>query len=404
MILIDHFSTLRGVGHKLYTGLSAATTALRELWQSTPWRLGWRAVAIGITGYWVLRAGTLTDPLLQVMASTLAVLTGFLLGGSFLVTLLRVLLSFAARERIPASSRWLYDFTTKFPGVYWILDIILLYFTGTVLLLVAGPVILQAAREYPEKMAAAGLAGGMFVLLGLFAVMMLLFRRQEALRIRVEEMVPDDDPVATRLKQLKTELGAAHNAPRPFERQQVAAYLAGQVLCCAALARVPARIDTRMYSPGNWDFLDAMTVGMDSLRRLRELEDWLHLCLLAGGVADIRLRDSLSRPLVRQVADDNARWQVAVRDYLAFYYRQTYFANPRNAVEAMWAEQIDTIVDILHGQQMGIVTRFLTANEAVLRELATVIRSKSVLSRDDLQPFFARVTFPDHFPRPGGVV
>lgn len=403
MIVIGHFSTLRGAGHKLYTGLSAATTALRELWQSTPWRLGWRAVAIGITGYWVLRAGTLTDPLLQVMASTLAVLTGLLLGGSFLVTLLRVLLSFAARERIPASSRWLYDFTTKFPGVYWILDIILLYFTGTVLLLVAGPVILQAAHEYPEKMAAAGLASGIFILLVLFAVMMLLFRRQDALRIRLEEMMPENDPVAARLKQLKTELRATHTAPRPFERQQMAAYLAGQVLCCAALARVPARIDTRMYSPGDWDFLDAMAVGMD-LRRLRELEDWLLLCLLAGGAADIRLRDSLSRPRVRQVADDNARWQVAIRDYLAFYYRQTYFANPRNAFEAMWAEQIDTIVDTLHGQQMGIVTRFLTANEVVLRELATVIRSKSVLSRDDLQPFFARVTFPDHFPRLGGVV
>ena len=402
MIVIGHFSTLRGAGHKLYTGLSAATTALRDLWQSVLWRLGWRAVAIGITGSWVLRAGTSTEPLLQVMASTLAVLTGFLLGGSFLVTLLHVLLSFAARERIPTSSR-LYDFTTKFPGVYWILDIILLYFTGTVLLLVAGPVILQAAHEYPEKMAAAGLASGIFILLVLSAVMMLLFRRQATLRIHLEEMVPEDDPVAARLKQLKTELRATHTAPRPFERQQMAAYLAGQVLCCAALARVPARIETRMYRPGDWDFLDAMAVGMD-LRRLRELEDWLLLCLLAGGAADIRLRDSLSRPLVRQVADDNARWQVAVRDYLAFYYRQTYFANPRNAVEAMWAEQIDTIVDILHGQQMGIVTRFLTANEAVLRELATVIRSKSVLSRDDLQPFFARVTFPDHFPRPGGVV
>ena len=403
MIIIGHFSTLRGVGHKLYTGLSAATTALRELWQSTPWRLGWRAVAIGITGYWVLRAGTLTDSLLQVMASTLAVLTGFLLGGSFLVTLLRVLLSFAARERIPASSRWLYDFTTKFPGVYWILDIILLYFTGTVLLLVAGPVILQAAHEYPEKMAAAALASGIFILLVLSAVMMLLFRRQDALRIRLEEMVPEDDPVAARLKQLKTELRATHTAPRPFERQQIAAYLAGQVLCCAALARVPARIDTRMYRPGDWDFLDAMAAGMD-LRRLRELEDWLLLCLLAGGAADIRLRDRLSRPLVRQVADDNARWQVAVRDYLAFYYRQTYFLNPHNAFEAMWAEQIDAIVDTLQGQQMGIVTSFVNQNETVLRELATLIRSKSVLSRDDLQPFFARVTFPDHFPRPGGVV
>ena len=402
MIVIGHFSTLRGAGHKLYTRLLTATTALRELWRSVLWRLGWRAVAIGITGYWVLRAGTSTEPLLQVMASTLAVLTGFLLGGSFLVTLLHVLLTFAARERIPTSSR-LYDFTTKFPGVYWILDIILLYFTGTVLLLVAGPVILQAAHEYPEKMAAAALASGMFVLLVLSAVMMLLFRRQATLRIHLEDMVPEDDPVAARLKQLKTELRATHTAPRPFERQQIAAYLAGQVLCCAALARVPARIDTRIFSPGDWDFLDAMAAGMD-LRRLRELEDWLLLCLLAGGAADIRLRDRLSRPLVRQVADDNARWQVAVRDYLAFYYRQTYFANPRNAVEAMWAEQIDTIVDILHGQQMGIVTRFLTANETVLRELATLIRSKSVLSRDDLQPFFARVTFPDHFPRPGGVV
>ena len=402
MIVIGHFSTLRGAGHKLYTGLSAATTALRELWQSVLWRLGWRAVAIGITGYWVLRAGTSTEPLLQVMASTLAVLTGFLLGGSFLVTLLHVLLTFAARERIPTSSR-LYDFTTKFPGVYWILDIILLYFTGTVLLLVAGPVILQAAHEYPEKMAAAGLASGIFILLVLSAVMMLLFRRQDALRIRLEEMVPEDDPVAARLKQLKTELRATHTAPRPFERQQIAAYLAGQVLCCAALARVPARIDTRIFSPGDWGFLDAMAAGMD-LRRLRELEDWLLLCLLAGGAADIRLRDSLSRPLVRQAADDNARWQVAIRDYLAFYYRQTYFPNPHNAFEAMWTEQIDAIVDTLQGQQMGIVTSFVNQNETVLRELATLIRSKSVLSRDDLQPFFARVTFPDHFPRPGGVV
>ena len=403
MIVIGHFSTLRGAGHKLYTGLSAATTALRELWQSVLWRLGWRAVAIGIIGYWDLRAGTLTDPLLQVMANTLALLTGLLLFASFLVTLLYALLSFAARERIPTSSR-LYDFTTKFPGVYWMLDIILLYFTGTVLLRIAGPVVLQAAHEYPEKMAAAALASGMFVLLVLSAVMMLLFRRQATLRIHLEVMVPEDDPVAARLKQLKTELRATHTAPRPFEQQQMAAYLAGQVLCCAALPRMPVRIDTRMYSPVDWDFLDAMAAGMDSLRRLRDLEDWLLLCLLAGGAADIRLRDSLSRPLVRQAADDNARWQVAIRDYLAFYYRQTYFPNPHNAFEAMWAEQIDATVDTLHGQQMGIVTRFMTANEAVLRELATLIRSKSVLSRDDLQPFFARVTFPDHFPRPGGVV
>ena len=403
MIVIGHFSTLRGAGHKLYTGLSAATTALRDLWQSVLWRLGWRAVAIGIIGYWDLRAGTLTDPLLQVMANTLALLTGLLLFASFLVTLLYALLSFAARERIPASSR-LYDFTTKFPGVYWMLDIILLYFTGTVLLRIAGSVVLQAAHEYPEKMAAAGLASGIFILLVLSAVLMLLFRRQDALRIRLEEMVPEDDPVAARLKQLKTELRATHTAPRPFERQQIAAYLAGQVLCCAALPRVPARIDTRMYSPVDWDFLDAMAAGMDSLRRLRELEDWLLLCLLAGGAADIRLRDSLSRPLIRQAADDNARWQVAIRDYLAFYYRQTYFPNPHNAFEAMWAEQIDAIVDTLQGQQMGIVTSFVNQNETVLRELATLIRSKSVLSRDDLQPFFARVTFPDHFPRPGGVV
>ena len=403
MIVIGHFSTLRGAGHKLYTGLSAATTALRDLWQSVLWRLGWRAVAIGIIGYWDLRAGTLTDPLLQVMANTLALLTGLLLFASFLVTLLYALLSFAARERIPASSR-LYDFTTKFPGVYWMLDIILLYFTGTVLLRIAGSVVLQAAHEYPEKMAAAGLASGIFILLVLSAVLMLLFRRQDALRIRLEEMVPEDDPVAARLKQLKTELRATHTAPRPFERQQIAAYLAGQVLCCAALPRVPARIDTRMYSPVDWDFLDAMAAGMDSLRRLRELEDWLLLCLLAGGAADIRLRDSLSRPLIRQAADDNARWQVAIRDYLAFYYRQTYFPNPHNAFEAMWAEQIDAIVDTLQGQQMGIVTSFVNQNETVLRELATLIRSKSVLSRDDLQSFFARVTFPDHFPRPGGVV
>ena len=351
----------------------------------------------------MLRAGTLTEPLLQVMANTLALLTGLLLSGSLLVTLLRMLLSFGVREQPSAAARS-FDCIVARSGLYWILDIILFLFSAIVLLQAVGPVILQAAHEYPEKMAAAALASGIFILLVLSAVMMLLFRRQDALRIRLEEMVPEDDPVAARLKQLKTELRATHTAPRPFEQQQMAAYLAGQVLCCAALPRVPARIDTRMYSPVDWDFLDAMAAGMDSLRRLRELEDWLLLCLLAGGAADIRLRDSLSRPLVRQAADDNARWQVAIRDYLAFYYRQTYFPNPHNAFEAMWAEQIDATVDTLQGQQMGIVTSFVNQNETVLRELATLIRSKSVLSRDDLQPFFARVTFPDHFPRPGGVV
>ena len=50
MIVIGHFSTLRGAGHKLYTRLLTATTALRELWRSVLWRLGWRAVAIGISG------------------------------------------------------------------------------------------------------------------------------------------------------------------------------------------------------------------------------------------------------------------------------------------------------------------------------------------------------------------
>ena len=111
MIVIGHFSTLRGAGHKLYTGLSAATTALRELWQSVLWRLGWRAVAIGIIGYWDLRAGTLTDPLLQVMANTLALLTGLLLCASLLVTLLHALLSFAHESEYRHLSR-LYDFET----------------------------------------------------------------------------------------------------------------------------------------------------------------------------------------------------------------------------------------------------------------------------------------------------
>lgn len=195
MILIDHFSTLRGAGHKLHTHLARATTALRELWQSTPWRLGWRAVAIGITGYWMPRAATLTEPLLQVTANILTVLTGLLLVGSLPATLLRMLLSFGVRKQPSAAARS-FDTIIACFGLYWLLDIILLYFTGTVLLQAVGPAVLQAAHEYPEKMAAAALASGIFILLVLSAVMMLLFRRQATLRIRLEEMVPDDDPVA----------------------------------------------------------------------------------------------------------------------------------------------------------------------------------------------------------------
>ena len=57
-------------------------------------------------------------------------------------------------------------------------------------------------------------------------------------------------------------------------------------------------------------------------------------------------------------------------------------------------------LNALKQQQCALLATFFELNDAVLRELSAAAQEKRTLRRDDLLPFFARVRFPEGFPRP----
>ena len=84
--------------------------------------------------------------------------------------------------------------------------------------------------------------------------------------------------------------------------------------------------------------------------------------------------------------------------YLSNQYGDTiYYAAPSNEQEqAHNVRELNT----LKQQQRALLTTFFDLNDAVLRDLSAAAQEKRTLRRDELLPFFARVRFPEGFPRP----
>lgn len=184
----------------------------------------------------------------------------------------------------------------------------------------------------------------------------------------------------------------------PWYLRSTAAHEAGHMLVCAALHDTPQDITLHLEMRGDTAGYIKPGFGVD-LNAPRFCNDpvcihWLMLLLQAGAVAERYLtgRDGFG------ASNDNRHWLSCAHMYLANQYGDTiYYAAPSNEQEQ--AHNVREL-NALKQQQRALLTTFFDLNDAVLRDLSAAAQEKRTLRRDDLLPFFARVRFPEGFPRP----
>lgn len=184
----------------------------------------------------------------------------------------------------------------------------------------------------------------------------------------------------------------------PWFLRSTAAHEAGHMLVCAALRQTPQDITLRLEMRGNTAGYIKPGFGID-LNAPRFCNDpvcirWLMLLLQAGAVAERQLtgRDGFG------ASNDNRHWLTCAHMYLSNQYGDTiYYAGPGDEQEQ--AHNVREL-NALKQQQRALLAAFFDLNDAVLRDLSASAQKKRTLRRDDLLPFFARVRFPEGFPRP----
>ena len=180
--------------------------------------------------------------------------------------------------------------------------------------------------------------------------------------------------------------------------RSTAAHEAGHMLVCAALHDTPQDITLHLEMRGDTAGYIKPGFGVD-LNAPRFCNDpvcihWLMLLLQAGAVAERYLtgRDGFG------ASNDNRHWLSCAQIYLANLCEDTiYYADPNNEQEQ--AHNVREL-NALKQQQRALLATFFDLNDAVLRDLSAAAQEKRTLRRDDLLPFFARVRFPEGFPRP----
>ena len=239
------------------------------------------------------------------------------------------------------------------------------------------------------------------VLLAIVASCLLSGGQDTAAIIGSNSRVPDD--AGARFAALSAQLAEQlrqHDAviDEPWYLRSTAAHEAGHMLVCAALRQTPQDITLRLERRGNTAGYIKPGFGID-LNAPRFCNDlvcirWLMLLLQAGAVAERHLtgRDGFG------ASNDNRHWLTCAHMYLSNQYGDTiYYAGPGDE-----QEQAHNVRELnkLKWQQRTLLQTFFDLNDAVLRELSTAAQEKRTLRRDDLLPFFARVQFPEGFPRP----
>lgn len=239
------------------------------------------------------------------------------------------------------------------------------------------------------------------VLLAIVASCLLSGGQDTAAIIGSNSRVPDD--AGARFAALSAQLAEQlrqHDAviDEPWYLRSTAAHEAGHMLVCAALRQTPQDITLRLERRGNTAGYIKPGFGID-LNAPRFCNDlvcirWLMLLLQAGAVAERHLtgREGLG------AGNDSSRWLACARIYLANLCDDTiYYADPDNE-----QEQTHNVRELnaLKQQQRALLAAFFDLNDAVLRDLSASAQKKRTLRRDDLLPFFARVRFPEGFPRP----
>ena len=182
------------------------------------------------------------------------------------------------------------------------------------------------------------------------------------------------------------------------------AHEAGYMLMFAALQPIPKDIILHLDKQDGTAIHSSSDVNADfDTQRLcdnRTYMDWQMLLWQAGTVAE----RYLTGREVLDAADDYLRWLHCASTYIVkLFWDDLKIVKQQQSLQIRFFLRGDPALrelNALKQQQCALLATFFELNDAVLRELSAAAQEKRTLRRDDLLPFFARVRFPEGFPRP----
>ena len=107
---------------------------------------------------------------------------------------------------------------------------------------------------------------------------------------------------------------------------------------------------------------------------------------------------------VLDAADDYLRWLHCASTYIVkLSWEDLKIVRQQQSLQIRFFLRGDPALRELSAlklKQCALLQTFFRLNNGVLRDLSAAAQEKRTLRRDDLLPFFARVRFPEGFPRP----
>jgi hypothetical protein len=183
-----------------------------------------------------------------------------------------------------------------------------------------------------------------------------------------------------------------------------AAHEAGYMLMFAALQPIPKDIILHLDKQAGTAIHSSSDVNPDfDTQRLcdnRTYMDWQMLLWQAGTVAEQYL---IGREVL-DAADDYLRWLHCASTYMVkLFWDDLKIIKQQQNLQIRFFLRGDPALrelSVLKLKQCALLQTFFRLNNGVLRDLSAAAQEKRTLRRDDLLPFFARVRFPEGFPRP----
>ena len=183
-----------------------------------------------------------------------------------------------------------------------------------------------------------------------------------------------------------------------------AAHEAGYMLMFAALQPIPKDIILNLDRQEGTAIRSGSDVNADfDMQRFcdnRTYMDWQMLLWQAGTAAEQYL---IGREVL-DAADDYLRWLHCASTYIVKQcWDDLKIVKQQQNLQIRFFLRGDPALrelSVLKLKQCALLQTFFGLNNGVLRDLSAAAQEKRTLRRDDLLPFFARVRFPEGFPRP----
>ncbi|CAB3730943.1 ATP-dependent zinc metalloprotease FtsH [Achromobacter ruhlandii] len=177
------------------------------------------------------------------------------------------------------------------------------------------------------------------------------------------------------------------------DRQFAAAHEVGHAILHAALPKLPAAFNVRIFREPNNEGTAGQVVATfsEDLFVQADFAEWYMLMLLAGKAAEAHVMGNTALGS----AGDYTRWTELARDYLANHQAGIYYGRPRDMFDHQHNE---ARLASLQAQQLKTLRDFLRLNSDVVNSLVAQLVDQGSLTADDVRPLFNRVAFPEGFP------